>query len=113
MEKDCQYFFKLLNEDNTKPYLSFLQKRNKNTNNILYTDVGDLCVSFEREFSFSKIESNEKNKKAAKLLADHLLKIINEMEDCPEEVKTKANNILNLQLKGFTPSSKEKIGYFF
>lgn len=105
--------FKLLNEDNTKPYLSFLQKRNKNANNILYTDVGDLCVSFEREFSLSKIESNEKNKIAAKLLTDQLLKIINEKEDCPEEVKTKANNILNSQLKGFTPSLKEKIYYFF
>lgn len=105
--------FKLLNEEKSKPYLLFLQKRNSNANNILYTDIGDLCVSFEREFSLSKIESNEQNKNAAKLLAEQLLRIINEEEDCPEEVKTKANSILNSQLKGFTPSLKEKIYYFY
>ena len=92
-----------------QPRLLFLPKRNKHLGNILYTDIGDICVAFEREFSFLKTDSNRENQKFAKDLTEELLDIINSKSDCPEVVKKKAVNILNSQLKGFTPSLKEKI----
>jgi hypothetical protein len=101
--------FKLLNEEKMQPRLSFLPKRNKNRSSVLYTDIGDICVAFEREFSFLETKSTEENKVFAKNLTNELIDIISNKSDCPEAVKKKAVNILNSQLKGFSPSLKEKI----
>ncbi len=107
--------FKILNEEDTHPYLSFLIKRNKNIGNVLYTDIGDICVALEREFSFINANRNQGNQKYAKKLTEELLDIINKKCDCvcPEAVKKKASNILNSQLKNFSPSLKEKINTLY
>ncbi len=107
--------FKILNEEDTHPYLSFLIKRNKNIGNVLYTDIGDICVALEREFSFINANRNQENQKYAKKLTEELLDIINKKCDCvcPEAVKKKASNILNSQLKNFSPSLKEKINTLY
>lgn len=109
---------KILNEEDTQPCLEFLIKRNKNIGNILYTDIGDICASFEREHPFIKAESNEENQKYAKELTDKLLAVVNEKDAkgdsvWPEAVKKKANDILSAQLKRFSPSLKEKIGALY
>lgn len=68
-----------------------------------------MCVAFEREYSLLKTDSKEKDVKAAKDLTEELLKVIDNTIDCPDAVKIKAKNILNSQLKSFSPSLKEKI----
>lgn len=102
---------KLLNEDSTRPHLNFLPKRNSDVNNILYTDVNDLCIAFEIEYSCSKIASSKEIKGAAKELTEVLFDVIGKRENCPDIVKDKAKAILNSQLKGFSPALKEKIAY--
>ena len=102
---------KLLNEDRTKPHLNFLPMRNKDVNSIMYTNVNDLCIAFEIEYSRSIDTSLENERSAAKKLTEVLLDVIEKREDCPETVKNKAKAILNTQLKDFTPSLKEKIVY--
>lgn len=102
--------FKLLNEEETQPYLLFLPQQNKYTNSIIYTNVNDLCVAFEREYNLLKLDSkSEEDVEAAKDLTAYLLEEIDKRSDCPVAVKTKAKNILNSQLKAFSPSLKEKI----
>lgn len=105
--------FQLLNSEREKPYLLFLPSRNRNANKILYTDVNDLCVAFEREYSKQVDKVSEDKIKAAKKLTEELIKLIDEVKDCPDDVKEKARNILNSQLKAFSPSLKEKILYFY
>lgn len=99
----------ILNEKKKQPYLLFLPKRNKYINVITYTDVSDICVAFEQEYSLSKTNDKCNEQKEAKALTKELLEIINKKDDCSEPVKKKAINILNSQLKSFSPSLKEKI----
>ena len=101
--------FKLLNEINTQPHLLFLTKRNTDKNNILYTDIGDICVALEREFSLFPIKSKKTYIEKAQSLTEDLMNVIDTKNDIPEPVKKKATDILNSQLKGFSPSLKEKI----
>lgn len=100
---------KILNEKNTQPYLLFLPQRNKYTNSITYMNVTDLCVAFDREYSLLETNSKGKEAVAAKSLTNKLLRVIDDMTDCPQTVKSKAKNILNSQLKSFSPSLKEKV----
>lgn len=105
--------FRLLNNEDEMPYLLFLPSRNGNANKVLYTDVNDLCIAFEREYARQKNEASEDKKKAARELAEKLTKDIDSVENCPDDVKRKAKNILNAQLKAFSPSLKEKIIFFY
>lgn len=102
---------KLLNEKGKAPYLNFLPKRNKDINNILYTDVNDICIAFEIEYSHTERYTSREEKKAAKELAETLIGIVDNKEDCPDVVRNKAKAILNTQLKGYVPPLKEKIAY--
>lgn len=104
---------RILNEKKTQPYLLFLPQRNKYINSITYTNVTDLCVAFEREYTLLERDSKEKEVEAAKALTKELLKVIDSTIDCPDTVKIKAKNILNSQLKSFSPSLKEKIVVFY
>lgn len=105
--------FKLLNDEERKPYLLFLPSRNGNANKVLYTDVNDLCVAFEREYAKQENEESDEKKKAARELTEKLIDVIDDFKDYPDDVKRKARNILNAQLKAFSPSLKEKILYFY
>ncbi len=104
---------RLLGDKNKMPYLLFLPSKNGDADKVLYTDVNDLCVAFEREYARHEKEVSEEKKKAARELAEKLGKEIDGVENCPDEVKRKAKNILNSQLKAFSPSLKEKIVYFY
>lgn len=104
--------FTVLNENKSKPYMQFLPERNKNANRILYTDINDLCISLEGEYSKIKTDRSDDNKLHAKALANKLLNEI-EKEACPEVVKKKARDIINTQLKSFLPSLKEKISWLY
>jgi hypothetical protein len=104
---------RLLNNKDEMPYLLFLPSRNENANKVLYTNVNDLCVAFEMEYAKLKNEASEDKKKAARELAEKLTKEVDSVENCPDDVKEKAKNILNAQLKAFSPSLKEKIIYFY
>ena len=86
-----------------------MPQRNKYINSITYTNVSDLCVAFEREYSLLETDSKKKEVEAAKSLTEELLKVIDDTTDCPNSVKIKAKSILNSQLKSFSPSLKEKI----
>ena len=105
--------FQLLNNEDEMPYLLFLPSQNGNANKVLYTDVNDLCVAFEREYAKQENEVSEDKKKAARELAKKLTKDIDSVENCPDDVKVKAKNILNAQLKSFSPSLREKITSFY
>ena len=93
-----------------KPNLAFLPKRNKDVNNISYTNVTDLCSAFEREYSGHTIPDEKKTKKAAQELAKLLENTVNQQENCPGVVVDKAKALLS-QLKGFSPSLRKKITY--
>lgn len=99
---------KILNEKATRPHLDFLPKENKHINRILHTNINDLCIAFEKEYSLSKTSVQETEKKAAKELAEHLENIVKKYENCPEIVKNKAISLMT-PLKSFSPSLKEKI----
>ena len=102
--------FKILNEENTQPYLLFLPQQNKDANSIIYTNVSDVCVAFEREYNFLKLDSKSAAEvEASQSLTAHLIEEIDKAVNCPDTIKTKAKNILNSQLKSFSPSLKEKI----
>lgn len=103
----------LLNDEDEMPYLLFLPSRNENANKVFYTDMNDLCVAFEREYSKQENEISEDKKKAARELSERLTKDIDSFENCPDDVKRKAKNIINAQLKAFSPSLKEKILFLF
>ena len=100
---------KLLNEEKTQPFLLFLPNRNKHLGSILYTDIGDICVAFEREFLFIETNYNRTNQEYAKALTKDILELIDDRSDYPYAVRKKATDILTSQLKGFSPSLKEKI----
>lgn len=102
---------KLLNEDRTRPLLNFLPKRNKDIKNVLYTDVNDICSAFEVEYSCSNSPSSEEERGAARKLAETLINIVDKEKGYPDSVKRKAKSILDTQLKGFTPSLRERIEY--
>lgn len=99
---------KILNEKATRPHLNFLPKQNKDIKRILNTNINDLCIAFEKEYSLSKTSVQETEKKAAKELAEYLENIVKKYEDCPEIVKNKAISLMT-PLKSFSPSLKEKI----
>lgn len=109
LDNNFPTLIKILNEDETRPYLMFLSKRNKHINSITYTDISDLCTAFEVEYSLLNIATVKKEKEAAKTLTKELLEVINKTDYASELVKEKARNILNSQLKSFSPSLKEKI----
>lgn len=96
-----------------QPYLLFLPSKNGNVGKVLYTDVNDLCIAFEREYSKWEDKASMEKREAAGKLTEELMKVIDSAEDCPDDVKTKARNILNTQLKAFSPSLKEKILWFY
>lgn len=109
---------KLLNEEEkknskkAKPNLAFLPKRNKDVNNISYTNVTDLCSAFECEYSGHAIPDEEKTKKAAQELAELLENTVNQQKDFPDAVVVKAKALLS-QLKNFSLSLREKITYIY
>lgn len=106
---------KILNEKEKKdkrPNLMFLPIRNKDVGNISYTNVTDLCSAFEREYSCLDISIGEKTKIAAKELSKLLEDTIDQLKDCPVVVINKAKALLS-QLKGFSPSLREKITYLY
>ena len=141
--------FHLLNQKHFEPYMEFLPIANKYVGIVSYTQVNDICVSFQKEYSrWTKIREDEEKKKqqqqsieldkennpaqriadaendkskesridlkkAAEVLTDKLLTIVDEDEGIPEEVKKKAKNILNSQLKTYAPSLKEQIIHFY
>ncbi len=66
-------------------------------------------MAFEREYSLLENDFKRAELESAKTLTKELLEMIDSRSDCPKTVKTKARNILNSQLKSFSPSLKEKI----
>lgn len=105
--------FQLLNIEKTRPNTNFFPKRNKDSGKILYTDVADICAAFEMEYSFSNVTSDISLKKQAENLTKELMCIIDAKSDINDMVKSKAKNILSSQLKGFSPSLKEKINAIY
>ena len=106
---------KILNEREKKdkrPNLMFLPIRNKDVGNISYTNVTDLCSAFEREYSCLDVPIGEKTKIAAKELSKFLENTIDQLKDYPVIVIDKAKALLS-QLKGFSPSLREKITYLY
>lgn len=113
LEQKFTNLFKLLNNEKEKPYLLFLPSKNEDANKVLYTDVNDLCVAFEGEYSKQSNKVSEDKKQAARRLTEDLLAKIDVFGNCPDDVKEKARTILNAQLKAFSPSLREKIIYFY
>ena len=109
LEKKFMDLFNLLSNKKASPYLEFLPYANKYAGSILYTNVNDICIAFEKEYKFLFESENAANIKAAKNLADDLLKYIEQNESIPDPVRQKANNIIGSNLKNFSPSTKEKI----
>lgn len=99
---------KILAEEQTKPHLLFLPKRNKEINNIQYTDVGDLCVAFDREFRLKSIEEKEKQDDIYSF-CDEIEKFIGESK-YSEELKNRAKGLIGT-LKN--PSPKMIISFFY
>lgn len=100
--------FKILIEERTQPHLSFLSKRNKDSNNIQYTDIGDLCVAFDREFRLRPLDESEKK--------DDISSFCEEIEEFiakskySDELKNRANGLIG-NLKN--PSPKMVISAFY
>ena len=67
----------------------------------------------EREYGLLTTERNEDLVKASRKLANKLLCTVKHDPDAPDEVKTKANNIIGSNLKGYSPSLMEKMVYLF
>ena len=103
--------FRSLNDGKKKPYLQFLPASNRDS--LLYTQVNDLCIAMEKEYGFLTADSNEKLEKAAKTLAKMLLNTVTNAQDVPEEVKTKASNIIGSNLQGYSPSLREKMVFLY
>jgi len=99
---------KILAEEQTQPHLLFLSKRNKESNNIQYTDVGDLCVAFDREFRLKPIEESEKQDDISSF-CDEIEKFISESK-YSEELKNRAKGLIG-NLKN--PSPKMVISSFY
>lgn len=100
--------FKILAEEKTQPHLSFLSNRNIERNRIKYTDIGDLCVAFDREFRLKPIEDSEKQDEIT-LFCDEMEKFIDESEHS-EELKNRAKGLIGT-IKN--PSPKMIISLFY
>lgn len=100
--------FKILAEEQTQPHLLFLSKRNKESNSIKYTDVGDLCVAFDREFRLRPINESEKQDDIS-LFCNEIEKFINGSKHS-EELKNRAKGLIGT-LKN--PSPKMVISSFY
>lgn len=107
--------FKILNEDETKPYLMFLPESNKERSSISYVQVSDICVAFQREFGlieteFGKVEipSNKAENEIYELCKE-LLEKINETK-YSNNLKDRARGLVG-QLK--RPTIKMIILYFY
>jgi hypothetical protein len=134
LQEKITNLLQILSSEKKQPYLLFLPSRNRDANVVLYTEVNDLCVAFEREYYLQlemimedkakaaedeakaaedEAKAAEDKIKAAKKLTEELIKYIDDAKDCPDDVKEKAKNILSAQLKAFSPSLNEKILYFY
>jgi hypothetical protein len=101
---------KMLCEEKTAPHLLFLPKKHSEVNGIIYTFVSDICVAFEKEHKLLDFPQEKSCQEEAKQLTERLLEAINSNSNrISEIVCNKARNILNSQLKNFSPSLSEKI----
>lgn len=135
--------FQLLNRKHTDPYMMFLPISNKHEKELSYVQVNDICVALQKEYSrwVEKDEEDRKKKEQekkqesqletdkereelnsdefdslkanAELLTYELLETIEKSKIQSDQVKEKARNILNSQLKGYSPSLKEQIIEFY
>lgn len=103
--------FKELNENDTKPYLMFLPQSNKNYSSILYTQVSDICVAFQREFELKKTADNKVVDSSTEIynFCEYLVRKIDET-DYSDDLKNRAKGIVG-QLK--RPSPKMVIMDFY
>ena len=102
----------LLNDEEIKPYIEFLPLANRFVGLINYTQITDLCVSFENEYKNLDTKKNPTIIQEAKKLTFDLLRCIDE-SSVSEVVKNKAQGIINGNLRNFSPSLKEKIAYIY
>ena len=102
----------LLNDEKNKPYLEFLPFTNKLAGWVSYTQVIDLCVSFENEYELLDKEQSEELSTAASAFADELREYICNA-DVDNVIKQKACSIIAGNLKHFKPSLKERMFYIF
>ena len=102
----------LLNDKKRKPYIEFLPLANRFIGAINYTQITDLCVSFENEYKCLDITKDPLMIQEAEKLTCDLLECINQ-SSASEVVKNKAQGIINGNLKNFSPSLKEKIAYLY
>lgn len=100
--------FRIINENETSPYLLFLPKRNKDIGRINYTDISDICVSLEKEYDLTYKDFLTTNREDAKALTKELISLIDKSK-YEVYVKEKAKAIINGTLKNLKPSLKEKI----
>ncbi len=102
----------LLNDETKKPYIEFLPLANRFIGLINYTQVTDLCVSFENEYEhLAQNEDSSIIEEAAEFTRE-LLDYI-EKANVSERIKNKASGIIGGNLKKFSPSLKEKITYVY
>lgn len=102
----------LLNDKKRKPYIEFLPLANRFIGAINYTQITDLCVSFENEYKCLDITKDPLMIQEAEKLTCDLLECINQ-SSASEVVKNKAQGIINGNLKNFSPLLKEKIAYLY
>ena len=102
----------VLNEKKIKPYIEFLPLANKFAGLVNYTQITDLCVSFENEYKFLDNAKDPSIVKEAEKLTEDLLNCIDN-SNASELVKNKAKGIITGNLQNFSPSLKEKIGYIY
>lgn len=102
----------LLNDKKRKPYIEFLPLANRFIGAINYTQITDLCVSFENEYKCLDIKKDPLMIQEAEKLTSDLIECINK-SSVSEVVKNKAKGIINGNLKNFSPSLKEKIAYIY
>lgn len=102
----------LLTDEKRKPYLEFLPSINKYAETLLYTQVTDLCVSFENEYKGLAKDTDEKMREEAANLSDQLIEYIKNADIRPI-IRSKAISIIEGNLRNFSPSLKEKMMFFF
>lgn len=99
---------KTLCEAETAPHLLFLPKRNSENSSIVYTFISSICIAFEKEYGLLTFDRNQGLKEESEQLTKELLNVVDK-SNVSEMVCNKARNILNSQLKNFSPSLKEKV----